>query len=193
MLCERPGRGKSAVVSVWRRGNQAGDGQSKKNGPDESARAVRKSYPRQLLLACVEGEFLRTDHLSMQRTGYECVALDFAGLGISDGDAIDFKRTPDGALIIGLGFDEIGQSAQFIEFGKDEVTLRLNDEVYGRCAELILFGLGIKRLLLKLARGAGDFDLSVVQRERAVGIAGCWQVECFQLRHRVCSQRLVEG
>src|SRR5260370_20975222 len=148
MLCERPGRGKSAVDSVRRTGNQAGEGQRKKTGPDESARAVRKSYPRQLLLACVEGEFLRTDHLSMQRAGYECLALDFASLGISDGDAIDFKGPPDGALVIGLGFDEIGQSAQFIELGKDEVTLRLNDEVYARCSELILVLLALNLLLL---------------------------------------------
>jgi len=31
--------------------------------------------------------------------------------GVGDGDAIDFQGAPDGTLVIGLGFDEIGQGA----------------------------------------------------------------------------------
>src|SRR5260370_26502673 len=192
MLCERPGRGNSAVGSVAEKGERGGSRAEKRNGPAESARDVRKSYPRELLLACVEGEFLRTDHLSVQCAGNERFALDFASLGISDGDAMDFKGPPDGALVTGLGFDEIGQSAQFIELGKDEVTLRLNDEVYGRCAELILFLLGIKRLLLQFARLAGGFDLGAVLRERDVGIADVEQGEVLQLLQLCFEQTLRE-
>src|SRR5260370_3996111 len=127
-----------------------------------ATRAGPNEILARLLLACVKGEFLRTDHLSMQRAGYECLALDFASLGISDGDAIDFEGPPDGALVIGLGFDEIGQSAQFIELGKDEVTLCQDHLVDRGCAELILFLLGIKRLLLQFARRTGGFDLVAV-------------------------------
>ncbi len=120
----------------------------------------------------------------MQRAGYECLALDFASLGISDGDAIDFEGPPDGALVIGLGFDEIGQSAQFIELGKDEVTLCQDHLVDRGCAELILFLLGIKRLLLQFARLTGGFDLVAVLGEQDVGIADIKQGEVFQLLQR---------
>jgi len=115
-----------------------------------------------LLLTSVEGEFLRTNHLSMQCAGNECFALDFAGLGISDRDAIDFERPPDGALVIGLGFDEIGQGAKFRALCEDQIALRQNHLVDRGCAELILLLLRIKRLLLQFARLAGGIDLGAV-------------------------------
>src|SRR5713101_7503207 len=97
-----------------------------------------------LLLAGVEGEFLGANHLTVQGAGNECFAFGFAGLRAGDGDLIDLERAPDGALVIGLGFGEVGQSAEFRALRVDEVALRLNDQVYGRCTELILFLLGIK-------------------------------------------------
>src|SRR6202158_50680 len=149
-----------------------------------ATRAEPNKFLTRLLLAGVEGEFLRTNHLSMQCAGNERFALDFAGLGISDGDAIDFERPPDGALVIGLGFDEVGQSAQFRALGKDQIALRLNDKVYRRCAELILFLLRIKRLLLQFARLAGGIDLGAVLGEQDIGVADVEQGEVFQLLQR---------
>src|SRR6266481_5221073 len=63
--------------------------------------AEPNKFLNRLLLAGVEGEFLRTNHLSVQ------------------GAANDFESTPDGALVIGLGFDEVCQRAQFRTLGVD--------------------------------------------------------------------------
>jgi len=52
-----------------------------------NARAIKKSYSRELLLACIEGEFLRANNLSVQGAGNEGIAIDFTSLGIGDGDA----------------------------------------------------------------------------------------------------------
>ena len=38
-----------------------------KDGPDESARAGRNGDLQELFLACVGEEFVRTDHLTVQR------------------------------------------------------------------------------------------------------------------------------
>src|SRR6202171_889795 len=137
-----------------------------------------------LFLAGVGEEVLRSNHLTVQGAGNERLALDFAGLTIGDSDAVDFERAPDGALVVGLGFDEIGQRAQFRALGVDEVTLRLNDEVNGRCAQLILFLLRIKRLLLQFARLAGGIDLGAILGEQDIGVADVEQGEVFQLLPR---------
>jgi len=118
-------------------------------------RAEPNKFLTRLFLTGVKGEFLRANHLSMQRAGNECFALDFAALAIRDRDTIDFERPPDGALVIGLGFDEIGQGAQFRALCEDQIALRQNHLVDRGCAELILFLLRIKRLLLQFARLAG--------------------------------------
>src|SRR2546429_164939 len=117
----------------------------------------------------------------MQRTGDKGFALGFTSLGIGDGDTIDFEGTPDSALVIGLSFGEIGQGAQFRALGSDKVALRLNNEVYCRCPELILFLFRIKRLLLQLARLAGGVDLGAVLGERDVGVADVEQRGVLQL------------
>src|SRR6266576_2984417 len=108
MLCERPGRGKSAVDLVRK---TTWSTCRTKNGPGERARAGRKTCLRELPLAGVERKLLRTNHLTVQRAGNERLALDFAGLAIGDGDAIDFECASHGALVIGLGFGEIGLGA----------------------------------------------------------------------------------
>ena len=64
-----------------------------------------------LLLAGVGEKFVGANHLAMQGAGDERVALDFAGFGVGDGYAIDFESAPHGALVVGFGFLEIGQSA----------------------------------------------------------------------------------
>ncbi len=135
----------------------------------------------ELLLAGVERKFLRADHLAVQGAGNERLALGFAGLGVGDGDLIDFQRASDGALVIGLGFGEVGQSAEFRALCVDEVALCLNDELYGGCSELILFLLRIKRLLLQFAGLAGGLDLSAILRQRDVGVADVEQRGVLQL------------
>src|SRR5207302_5502693 len=124
-----------------------------------------------LFLAGVERKFLGANDLTVQRAGNERLAFGLSRLGIGDGDAIDFERAPDGALVIGLGFGEVGESAKFRALRVDEVALRLNDEVNGGSAELIFFLFGVKSLLLEFARLAGGVDLSAVLREGDVGVA----------------------
>ena len=63
----------------------------------------------------------------------------------------------------------------------DEVALRLNDEVNSRRAQLILFLLGIKGLLLQFARLAGGIDLGAVLRQGNVGVADVEQRSVFHL------------
>src|SRR5260370_31283727 len=124
-----------------------------------------------LFLAGVVGQFLGTNHLSVQCAGDERLALCFAGLGIGDGDTIDFERAPDGPLVVGLGFSEVGESAKFPALRVDEIALRLNDEVNGGSAELIPFLLGVKSLLLQFARLAGSIDLGAILRKGDVGVS----------------------
>jgi len=69
--------------------------------------------------------------------------------------------------------------------------LRLNDEVNGRCAELILFLLRIKRLLLQFAGLAGGIDLGAVLSERDVGIADVEQGAVFQ-QLQLCFELMLE-
>ncbi len=129
----------------------------------------------QLLLAGDEGEFVGPDHLPMERAGNECSALRFAGLGISDGHAVDFQRASDGTLVVGFRFGQVGQSAKFRALCVDEVALRLNDEINGGCAELILFLFRVKRLLLELACFAGGIHLRAILGEGNVSIANIKQ------------------
>ena len=105
-LVKRESRHDEARWNSKRGAAQAGEEKNAARGV--APRAEPNKFLARLLLTGVEGEFLRTNHLSMQCAGDEGFALDFAGLGISDRDAIDFERPPDGALVIGLGFDEIG-------------------------------------------------------------------------------------
>src|SRR5216684_3440182 len=156
-------------------------GQERNSTRGVAIRVRPNKFLTRLLLAGVEGEFLGANHLAVQGAGNERFAFGFAGLGIGDGDLIDLERAPDSALVIGLGFGEVGQSAEFRALCVDEVALRLNDEVYGRCAQLILFLLSIERLLLQFARLAGGIDLGAVLGERDVGIADVEKRGVFQL------------
>src|SRR5260370_28019667 len=49
------------------------------------------------------------------------------------------------------------------------------EKVYGRCAQGILFLLGVKRLLLQFARLAGGLDLGAVLGKQDVSIADAEQ------------------
>src|SRR5216684_2352965 len=126
MLCERPGRGKRAVDSVVGRGNQPRR-DAKKKRPGRRCPGRLEEGVSELLLASVEKEFLSAYDLAVQGAGNERLAIGFAGLGVGNSNLIDFQRTPDSALVIGLGFGEVGQGAEFRALGVDEVALRLND------------------------------------------------------------------
>src|SRR5437016_10819223 len=112
-----------------------------------------------LFLAGVERKFLGANDLTVQGARNKRLAFGLSRLGIGDGDAIDFERAADGALVIGLGFGEVGESAKFRALRVDEVALRLNDEVHGRSSERIPLLFRIKGLLLQLARLTGGIDL----------------------------------
>src|SRR6266550_911867 len=59
-----------------------------KLGQGSSSPGRAEQVLSRLLLAGVKREFLRTDHLAVQRAGNERLALDFAARAIGDGDAI---------------------------------------------------------------------------------------------------------
>jgi hypothetical protein len=100
-------------------------------------------------------KLFRPHHLPIERAGNQRVLLD-GGFGIAcDGHAVYFQRAAQRALVVGLGFGEIREGAQFIALSGDQVALRQNDVVNGRRAELIFFLLGVERLLLQLEPGRG--------------------------------------
>jgi len=61
-------------------------------------------------LAGVEGKFLCAYNLAVQGPGNERLALGFAGLGVGDGDAIDFQGAPDGTLVIALASTRLAKA-----------------------------------------------------------------------------------
>src|SRR5437763_17059511 len=86
-----------------------------KNLPD------RNNWQQRLLLAggtgslgCRVGrikfleEGVGPHNFSVQGARNQRVFFRSAGLGISDGYAIHFEGAPDGAFVIGFGFDEVG-------------------------------------------------------------------------------------
>ena len=72
-------------------------------------------------------------------------------------------------------------SAVLNALGGDEIALRLNNEVDGRCAELIFLLLGFKGLLLQFARFGGGFNAATVLFESNVSIAHVEQRGVLQL------------
>jgi len=134
-----------------------------------------------LLLAGVGEKFIGANDLTMQGTGNERIAIGLAGLCIGDRDAIDFQSAADGAFVVGLGFHEIGQGAEFRALRLDEVALGLNDEEDRRSTELIFLLFCIERLLLQFARLAGGLDLGAVLGKGDVGVADIEQSGVLQL------------
>ena len=97
----------------------------------EQRNLLARLFLMRLFLAGVERKSLGANDLAVQGARNERLAFGLPSLGVGDGDAIDFERAPDGALVIGLGFGEVGESAKFRALRVDEVALRLNDEVNG--------------------------------------------------------------
>src|SRR5262249_30091962 len=70
-----------------------------------------------LLLAASAGGFvspklLGANHLAIHGAGNERIPFHLAALGVRDGHAINLERTANGALVVGLGFDQVGQGAE---------------------------------------------------------------------------------
>src|SRR5215467_12262395 len=135
------------------------------------------------LLAIVGEELVHADNLPMQRAGNQRIALYFAGLCIGNRDVIHLQGSPHGSLVTGLGFGEARESADFVALRSNEVALRLNDQVNGGGAKLILFLLGVEGLLLKLARFAGRSHLRAELGQRDVALADVQDGGIAQLLH----------
>src|SRR5208283_2297919 len=121
----------------------------------------------------VEGleELLGADDLAVESAGNQGVALDEALLCAGDGDAVDFEGAAEGALVIGLGFGEIGQGAEFSALSGDEIALGENNVINGGGAEFVFFALGVESLLLELASLAGGLHLSAALLDGDGGVA----------------------
>ena len=98
-----------------------------------------------------------------------------------DGDAVDFEGAAQGAFVIGFGFGEVGQGAQFGALSGDEVALGQDDVVNGGSAELIFLLLGVESLLLQFARLAGGVHLGAVLFQSDGGVADVQESGVFDL------------
>src|SRR5205085_12194712 len=136
-----------------------------------------------LFLAGAGEELVHAHDLAMKCSGNKGFALDFARDGISDGDAVDLEGAAESALIIGLGFLEVGQSANFRALSVDQITLSENDVVKGRGTQLVLLLLRVKSLLLEFARLTGRLDLGAILGEGDVSIADVQKRSFLQLLH----------
>src|SRR4029077_4444184 len=121
-----------------------------------------------LAQSAISEEVFCSYDLSMKSSRDQSFAVDFAGLGIGDRDVVDLQGAAEGAFVIGFGFFQVGQGANFGTLSVDEVPLGENDVVEDGGAELIFLLFRVKGLLLKLARFAGGFDLGAVLRERDI-------------------------
>src|SRR5689334_17127535 len=128
-------------------------------------------------------ELVHADDLAVQRAGNQRFALDFAGLGIRDGNVVDLQSSANGSLIAGLSFLQVGQGTNLVPLCGDEVALRLNDQVNCGGAKLILLLLGVEGLLLELASLARGGDLRAVLGQRDVGFAHVGKGGVSQLLH----------
>jgi hypothetical protein len=70
-----------------------------------------------LAQSAVSKEVVCSHDLSVKSSRDQSFALDFAGLGIGDGDVVDFEGAAEGAFVIGFGFFEVGQRAEFGTLG----------------------------------------------------------------------------
>ena len=181
MLCESEKRGKGTGL---RRGaedsrekNEAGEGCS-------PSPASFQKLPLASSIAQTLEELVCTDDLSMESAGDERFAFNFAGLAIGDSDVVYLKSAADRALVSGLCLFEVGKRADFIALREGEVTLCLDDGVYGGSAELILLLFSVKCLLLKLAGLHSGGDLSSALRECDVGVADIEERSVSQLPFR---------
>ena len=58
----------------------------------------------------------------MKSPGNERLTINLTGLGIGDRDVIHLEGAPDGALVVGFGFDEVGQGAEFVALRNKQVA-----------------------------------------------------------------------
>src|SRR5271157_3978293 len=115
-------------------------------GQGEQIAMARKREKRSRLTLALGGgvvksldELFCADDLAIERSGDQCVLLDRALLVARDCDIVDLQGTSERAFIVGLGFREISESAQFVALGGDYVALGENDVVNGGSAKLIFF------------------------------------------------------
>src|SRR5271167_1581477 len=168
MLCESEKRSK-------RTGNRRGaEVSTEKRSEAEEVRcphtAWQEKLPSPSITQTLE-ELVRAYDFSVESAGDQCFAFDFARLAVGDGDVIHLERAPESALIVGFGFLEVGQGADFLALSVDEVALRLNDDVHSRSAELVFLLFRIKRLLLELPGFHSGCDLGAPLCEPNKGIA----------------------
>ncbi len=64
-------------------------------------------------------QIFRADHFAVERSRDKGVLLDFAMLGIGDGHAINLQSAAHRSFVCSLGFQKIGQRAQFRSLGAD--------------------------------------------------------------------------
>ena len=88
-----------------------------------------------------------------------------------DGDVVDFEGAAESAFIVGFGFGEIGEGAEFGALRGDQVALSENDVVDGGGAKFVLLIFRVEGLLLKFARFAGGLDLSAALLDSDGGVA----------------------
>src|SRR5215471_8982855 len=146
-------------------------------GLPEPGRKLRN----RLLLTSVGEELVHANHLAMHCAGDKSLALDLAGEGLCDSDAIDLEGAAKSALIVGFVFFKIRERAQFGALGRDEIALRQNDVVDCRSAKLVLLLFGLKRLLLQFAGFDGGFNLGASLRESDVRVPNVEQSGVSQL------------
>src|SRR5580704_8625926 len=157
----------------------------------EEKKTKRKTKPRwtkfqrgfvsRLARAAILKEVFRAHDLAVKCSRDPRFAFDFACFGISDGDVIHLESASERAFVVGFGFLEISQCAQFGALCGDEVTLRENHVVNGGRSEPVFLLLGVEGLLLKLARFASGIHLSPVLCECDVCVAYVEKRGVFQL------------
>ncbi len=119
----------------------------------------------------VAEELIGADDLAVKGAGDQGVALNEAFFGTGDGDAVDFEGAAEGALVIGFGFGEIGQGAEFSALSGDEIALGENDVVNSGGAKFVFFALGVESLLLEFASLAGGLHLGAALLDGDGGVA----------------------
>src|SRR3989442_852452 len=122
-------------------------------------------------------------HLAMQGARDERIAFDFARFRIGDVYAVDLQRSAEGPLVVGLGFNEIGQRAQFVALRVNQVALRQDYLIHRGCAELILLLFGIEGLLLQFARFCRRLHARPVLLQGNIGSAHIEQRQIPELLH----------
>src|SRR5690242_8431845 len=130
-----------------------------------------------LLLACSRGfggvlalhfaiELVHAYDLAVQSSRNERCLFDLAALCLRDGHTVHIERAAKRAFIVRFGLYKVSQRTQFGALRGDQIALRLNDQVDGGSAELILLLLSVEGLLLQFARLGSCFHAGAILFER---------------------------